>query len=174
MRVEPDHHAQATAAGERLAGIYREVGERSMRELPVYNDALDVEAIGFRCHDGRALGVVLTPWFMNIVLAPLDEAAGDGSPAGATVQRALPAGNFDFTVGDLDGFGRIETCSLFSPMFAFAGQEAARAAAHAALAALLDPDFTDKADDAPIATRATAPARLNRRSLLRGELASRL
>ncbi|ABD89299.1 [NiFe]-hydrogenase assembly chaperone HybE [Rhodopseudomonas palustris] len=163
--------AKAAAIGAALAALYR-AADRGMRELPIHNAKLDVAAVGFRAHEGRALGVVLTPWFMNLVLAPLDATAPSDAPPGATLSRSLPAGTFDFTVGALDGFGIIESCSLFSPMFEFADQDSALAAAEAALKAVLDPEF----DVAPAATEAAPPppppAAIDRRNFLRGALSS--
>lgn len=170
MRAEADQDdVAARAAGERLTALYRSIGECSMSELPVYNAALGVESIGFHAYEGRALGIVVTPWFMNIVLAPLDEGSDDAAASGETVRRALPAGSFDFIVGALDGFGRIESCSLFSPMFDFADPASARATAEAAMATIRDPQFdrTDADNDAPTPR---APHPIDRRSLLRGEL----
>ena len=40
----PNPEADAVAWGELLAGSYREIGDRAMRDLPIYNDALGVEA----------------------------------------------------------------------------------------------------------------------------------
>jgi [NiFe] hydrogenase assembly HybE family chaperone len=170
----PDWDAEARAAGEALATFYRGA-ERSMRELPVYNPALTVAAIGFRAIEDHAFGVVVTPWFMNLVRVPLN---GDGYalPHGAAVAHALPAGTLEFTVGNLDGFGGIESCSLFSPMFGFPDQQAAETAAVAALAAVLDPQFDAAAATAePLAPEPPAqpPAPLDRRRFLRGELTER-
>jgi [NiFe] hydrogenase assembly HybE family chaperone len=57
---------------------------------------------------------------------------------GATRSVALPCGKVDFLVADLEGFGRLLMCSLFSPMQDFVDQDAALATAQAALAALMD------------------------------------
>ena len=148
------------AWGERLADVYREIGARAMRELPIYHDALDVEAIGFSDVDGRILGIVITPWFMNVVI-PVAQGA-----AGSTVKIMLPAGSFEFTIGDVAGIGRIASCSLFSPMFEFADMAAARAAAEAALAALM----TAPEDEPSSERAATAPSAIDRRAFLRGTL----
>jgi [NiFe] hydrogenase assembly HybE family chaperone len=143
-----------------------------MRDLPVYNPALGVEAVGFHTYEGRAFGIIVTPWFMNIVLAPLEAPADSAAVPGATVRRMLPAAPFDFTVGTLDGFGTIESCSLFSPMHEFADHAAARAAAEAALAAICDPQFgKDDADDPAAPSSRPAAGTIDRRSLLRGQLA---
>lgn len=159
MVADVDDHARAEAVGEWLVELYRAIANTTMRDLPIVNPALGVEAIGFHARDGRALGIVVTPWFMNLVLAPL--ADSEEQPIGTTVRRALPAGNVDFVTATLDGFGSLETCSLFSPMFAFADAEVARATAQAALSALLDPAFGEPVE---------APKAIDRRRLLRGGL----
>jgi len=169
-----DRDAQARAAGEALAAFYR-VAERSMRELPICNPALAVAAIGFRAIADHAFGIIVTPWFMNLVRVPLDR-DGRALPQGAAVAHALPAGTLEFTVGQLDGVGQIESCSLYSPMFGFPDQPAAETAAAAALAAVLDPQFDAAAATAePVAPEppVSPPAPLDRRRFLRGELTER-
>ena len=165
----PDRDTEARATGDALAAVYR-IADRGMRDLPIYNPALAVAAIGFRALGDSALGVVVTPWFMNLVRVPADRGA-EASP-GATVARAMPAGVMDFTVGVLDGFGVIESCSLASPMFGFADQQIAESTALAALAAVLDPDFAVDAAPEAAAVPQPAPA-LDRRRFLRGALTER-
>ena len=165
-----DRDPEARAAGDALAAFYH-AAERGMRDLPVFNAALQVAAIGFHARDDHAFGVMVTPWFMNLVRIPLD-AAVYALPHGSGVSRALPAGALEFTVGRLDGFGLIESCSLFSPMFGFADQQAAELAASAALTAVLDPQFTPTADQATEPPSPTKVA-LDRRKFLRGELRER-
>ncbi|WP_315799501.1 [NiFe]-hydrogenase assembly chaperone HybE [Bradyrhizobium sp. SZCCHNR1002] len=151
------------AWGERLAGLYREIGARTMRELPIYHDALDVEAVGFTSVHGLTVGIVVTPWFMNVIV-PVSEGS-----VGASVTLELPAGCFAFTIGEVAGVGRIASCSLFSPMFEFEDMAAARAAAKAAMAALMTAQ-----DDGPDAERAVTTSRaIDRRALLRGALSER-
>jgi len=169
-----DRDADARAAGEALAAFYRRA-EPSMRDLPVYNPALRVAAIGFRAIEDHAFGIVVTPWFMNLVQVSLDR-GGNDLQQGAAVARALPAGTLEFTFAKLDGFGAIESCSLFSPMFGFPDQQAAETAAVAALAAVLDPQFDAVAATAePVAPAppASLPTALDRRRFLRGELTER-
>ena len=149
------------AWGERLASVYREIGARTMRELPIYHDALDVEAIGFNAYQGKTIGIVITPWFMNVVTP-----AAQGT-LGSSIDIVLPAGSFAFTVGDVDGIGRIASCSLFSPMFQFQDMAAARAAAEAALAALMAPPDDESSREMK------APSAIDRRALLRGTLSER-
>jgi [NiFe] hydrogenase assembly HybE family chaperone len=154
--------AAAREVGDLVADWYRAVHERSMRGLPICNAALDVEATGFRAHEGHAVGVVTTPWFMNIVVVPLRPEGPIllGMP-GRPVALPVPAGLVDMTVADLDGFGHVGVCALFSPMDEFTPETAA-AAARAALEALFDPALLD-----PVPA---SPRQMDRRALLRGRL----
>ncbi|WBU30841.1 [NiFe]-hydrogenase assembly chaperone HybE [Rhodopseudomonas palustris] len=163
--VAAHRDVEARAAGEAVAAIYR-AAVPAMRDLPVFNPALDVAAIGFRALDDHAFGVIVTPWFMNLVRLPLDPATA-GRSQGEVVTRVLPVGALEFTAGQLDGIGGIESCSLFSPMFDFADQSAAEAAAEAALAAVLEPEQV--ADETlPSQAPSKMATTLDRRGLLRG------
>ena len=152
------------AWGEMLAGIYREIGERSMRDLPIFNDALSVEAIGFRRFNHAIVGIMVTPWFMNVI-ATVEE----NSPhrPGSTQCLVFPAGEIEFTISDVAPAVRIASCSLFSPMFQFDDMAAARATADAALAALMTP--SDDRDD----VKAVDVSTIDRRNFLRGVLTER-
>jgi [NiFe] hydrogenase assembly HybE family chaperone len=140
--------AQSDAAA-RLVGAYRKIA-LSMHGLPIYNPQLVVEAVQFREHAGRQVGIVLTPWFMNIV-AVATAADRESWQSGATVRLGFPSGEYDFIVGEIEEFGWLASCSLFSPMNDFADHAAARAAAESAGGALFEPD----PDEAPqVATSA--------------------
>ncbi len=159
--------ADALAWGERLALAYREIGDRAMRDLPIYNDALGVEAVGFRPYNGTIVGIVVTPWFMNVVI-PAGEIAQEASVP--SLRARFPAGDIDFAVSEVIPVGRIASCSLFSPMFGFADMASARATAEAALAELMLPADSEEA------VRRRAPATtstIDRRNFLRGVLTER-
>ncbi|MFZ3179551.1 MAG: [NiFe]-hydrogenase assembly chaperone HybE, partial [Methylocystis silviterrae] len=141
---------------------YRRVHE-AMRDLPICNPALEIEAIGFRPYGGQALGVILTPWFMNLMICAADAEELPPKAPGETAYWPLTAGRVGFVVGRLEGFGRVDSCSLFSPMDDFADHAAARAVAVAALDELFDPALADAR-----ATAARRPALLDRRSLIFG------
>ncbi|HEY8063340.1 MAG TPA: [NiFe]-hydrogenase assembly chaperone HybE [Methylosinus sp.] len=165
--------SDAAARGATLADFYRRVHETSMRDSGVCNEALEVEAIGFRDFGPYALGVVVTPWFANLVVAAPREDADAPFPDPATLRLRFPAGDVDFNVSEIAGFGRIAACSLFSPMDEFADHEAARIAARSALDALLDPALQEAQNqeaqnqDAPKREDAAASG-LDRRALLGG------
>ena len=123
--------AQAAACAQRLAAAFRHIAATRMQGVPLLHPRLSVEAIGFqplRDDDGcAATGILLTPWFMNLIWLPLD-----GQPVAAPGQareHRLGVESFDFIGACEDGFGSYEMCSLFSPMFEFADQAGARATA---------------------------------------------
>jgi [NiFe] hydrogenase assembly HybE family chaperone len=155
----------------RVQAAYQRVQRERMAGLPFVNAALRVELIGLRRWQGLWLGVLLTPWCMNLLLLPGDAAGGDGQPqtpwprlvAGQTAQFAFPAAVMSFFGGREDGFGDYLACSLFSPVFEFTDQDHARATAEACLLALLDP-----AAAAAQAAPAKAPVDAGKRNFLRG------
>jgi [NiFe] hydrogenase assembly HybE family chaperone len=114
-----------------LVQAYARVGER-MRDLPVYNPRLAVEVTALRRCDAGQVGVLATPWCMNLVLLSGDERRREGSSR----QVAFPSGVYRFTAGFLAGFGGLESCSLFSPMHEFDDPAVVRAVAGHALTAL--------------------------------------
>lgn len=149
----------ATAVA-RLVAYYERAAAR-LRDLPMYHAALQVEAVGFREHEGRLVGVIVTPWFMNLTVLP--------SPAdlatwrkGALARLSFPSGVYEFSIGDADENGLVATCSLFSLMHEFETQAAARAAALAASEALFE-----RPAPAGQAGQRTAPS-MSRRRFLRG------
>jgi [NiFe] hydrogenase assembly HybE family chaperone len=137
-----------------LANAYRRVA-LTMKGLPIYNPTVAVEAIGFREHEGRQAGVVVTPWFMNLTVLPSEAEKTVWIPGG-TVRLTFPSGQYDLLVGELPGFGLVGTCPLFPLMADFTDHEAAQVAAQAAADALFE------AEEPP-----PAPA-VSRRQLLGG------
>ncbi|MCW8885275.1 MAG: [NiFe]-hydrogenase assembly chaperone HybE [Motiliproteus sp.] len=101
-----------------LERIYNHIYRDSMQEVPVVNHAIEVEAIGFSEWEGHWLGVMLTPWFMNIMVIPKT-----GSPwpqlemgKGKEVMLSFPQGEYKFSARDDEGIGSYLSCSLASPV----------------------------------------------------------
>jgi [NiFe] hydrogenase assembly HybE family chaperone len=99
-----------------------------MQDLPIVNRHLQVETVGFQDHEGHQLGVLLTPWFMNLVLIPGDEQWRD-SAQGDTLSMAFPSGPMDFTVSQDDVLGTYLTAVLFRSVTDMPDQATARAIA---------------------------------------------
>ena len=121
-----------------LEAAFRRVLRTQMQDMPMVNPALKVEAVGFRPWADHWLGVLVTPWFMNLWLMP--RVAAKWQPIGERESRhyVFPAGVFEFIGGRDPTLGDYQACSLFSPMFEFADPAAARETALAALDALFD------------------------------------
>ena len=130
----------------RLEAAFGAVYEQRMQGLPFVNAALAVEAVGFRPWNGHWLGVLITPWFMNLVLLPDDDAAWPALRAGEKCGQSFPAGVFEFIAGREGTLGEYLACSLFSPMFEFADHETAHLVAAAAREALFDATNLEQTD----------------------------
>lgn len=163
MAIEPDNAAleNAVAVGDRLADAYRLIEAGPMADVPILNLALAVAPVGFRSFGTMVFGMMLTPWFLNLVAIPDEDTDMSGVPSGTTIKIGLPAGEVDFLSADVAGFGPLLSCSLFSPVFEFRSQDEALAVAEAAIEAFFD---LHALEDRP--PEKTAP--VNRRALLRG------
>lgn len=133
--------------------------------VPLLNPALRVQAVGFRPWSAHWLGVLVTPWFMNLMLLPRERAQWPEVGARESRHYVFPAGVFEFIGGRDAVLGSYQACSLFSPMFEFADPAAAHDTAVAALAALFDAAQRPRSDAPPAeatttisATTATAAA----------------
>lgn len=146
---EVARQSECAHLAERLEAHFVEVRARAMKDVPICNDNLAVACTGFRPWREWAVGIVVTPWFMNIVAAPLSGAPSVSAAPGATQSLALPAGEVAFLAADLEGFDRLLMCSLFSPMQDFVDHEAALATAQAALDLLLAPPADVPAPESP-------------------------
>lgn len=140
----------------RLEAAYRTIRDERMRGVPILNPALDVAAVGFAVREGRWLGVMVTPWCMNLMLLPHDPQAWKTLPVGRKRAYPLPAGEYEFIGGCDPILGEYQMCSLFSPMSEFADMETATLTARLALEAVLDPA---NAESSPQNVAAEVPER---------------
>ena len=134
--------ASATALRERVNALTRHfthVHTVRMAGIPLLNDALSVEAVGFEwaAADAAAApvaeGVLITPWFMSLVRLPL-QVLPHGNRVGRSVVHPFGCERFDFIGGHDEAIGFYETCALFSPMNGFTSQALALETALASLA----------------------------------------
>ena len=139
-----------------LVRHYKRVARERMQGLPIVNPELAVEAVGFGYLDEHQLGVLITPWFMNLVLLPgSDEWAGHSQ--GSTVSLVLPNARQEFLVGHDDALGVFLSAILFRSVSDFPDQATAVAVAEEVLRMLWS---------SPETRPATAP--LSRRDVLTG------
>lgn len=119
-----------------LEGCFRQILEQRMRGMPILNEALEVQSVGFQPWDGHVVGVLITPWFMNLMLLPIEGDSWSELSLGGRVDITFPAHSYPFSLNEIEGIGRCLTHSLYSPMFQFGDQAAAVATAEGILAGL--------------------------------------
>jgi len=172
--------AEETRTGdvEALIKAYKKVDQERMQDLPFRNQQLGVEAVGFQPWQSGSLGVVITPWFMNLVYLAGEDTDWSAHRHGDLVIHVLPSGRYEFIQGDLDGFGVLQSCSLSSPVLEFETMESARETASAVMLLMLEAPKDDvafqgeplKTEPDPEPTLATG--RISRRELIRGRRAA--
>ncbi len=169
---------------ERMEACFEGIQKKRMDGVPILNEALAVRAVGPRAWNGNSVFVLLTPWFMNLLLHPA-ETEQTTARIGDKRIFVFPAGRFEFIFCHEEEIGPHWMCSLFSPVLEFGDQETALAAAEAALAAVFDeetepdPDEAEieamwngelpEADDGPDEPAGAGPRAVSRRRFLRGE-----
>jgi [NiFe] hydrogenase assembly HybE family chaperone len=158
---DPDNHPRVQA----LIGLFQRI-DSGMRDMPIYNDKIAIEAIGFRPFGtGELLGVLLTPWFMNMIMLSIEPVPMNMAEIGRTVSVELPAGKRVFAVGGDETIGLYKAHSLHSPVLNFTLPGQAQAEARRMLALLMSPpDVTAET----AARNGSGTNRLDRRALLFG------
>lgn len=134
----------------KLESIFDNILTHRMDGLPVINKLLSVKAIGFHAWNNYQLGILITPWFMNLMLIPSTDSSTTSkdttnTPAkvGSTQNHIFPSGSYEFVTGFEEAFGHYQSCSLFSPMFEFDDQQIAELTAKEALDAIMNDENID-------------------------------
>jgi len=112
-------------AAYHLEQLYNDIQADRMDGIPILNGELKVQAVGFREWHEYVIGVLVTPWFMNLMLLPTAETDWSDLNVGNKRSYAFEAGSFEFIMGWEEELGKYMSCSMFSPMFDFANQDAA-------------------------------------------------
>ncbi|HET7833794.1 MAG TPA: [NiFe]-hydrogenase assembly chaperone HybE [Gallionella sp.] len=158
------------AAVRKLEEVFGEIARTRMADVPIVNPAVRVEAIGFREWEGRRIGVLVTPWTVNLVLLPGAQPLAALGLDEKTVWT-FPSGAYHFMGLNEPALGTCHSCPLISPV-PFATHEDAVAVAHEIMAALFeapkrDDDLAAKIEDARIKGEAVSQQQMSRRGFLR-------
>ncbi|SHG77849.1 [NiFe]-hydrogenase assembly chaperone HybE [Marivita hallyeonensis] len=121
-----------------LAADFTEIWNAKMKDVPIVNKLLHVQAVGFRMHEGRPLGVLISPWFMNLIQLPGKDETWDDLTPGEKELIAFPSGAYEFIHNTREQTGGYKACSLFSPMGDFNTQAQAVDVGKAVMQALFD------------------------------------
>ena len=144
---------------ESLVEHFRTVARERMQGLPIVNPRIDVETVGFRDLGQHRFGVLIAPWFMNMILLPGTDDWSDLAQ-GTAVTITLPDGDYDFTVTrDENSAENYLSAILFRTMADFPDQATARAVAEEIVERLHE----NKDPQPPVDER-----RISRRGLLSG------
>ncbi len=144
-----DLDGDAVRLSRKLEAVFAKIQRERMQDVPILNPALSVAAIGVRPHGESWLcGAcdALVHQHHAPARTPQHAEAWSRVSLGTKVEQDFPAGTFEFICGAEDELGPYRMCSLFSPVLQFANQDAALAAAEAALGALFD-ETLDRASE---------------------------
>ena len=92
-----------TLTPQSLVDTYRQIAEERMQDMPFFNTALQVEAVGFRAWEEHQVGVLITPWFMNLVLIPGPEEEWRDFSSDKARAWEFPSGSCEFHASRPDG-----------------------------------------------------------------------
>ena len=146
-RAEPWPDSPQPAVERCFARILAE----RMHGLPFLNPALSVQAIDFQRVDGDWLGGLITPWSVQLVLAPGGGSLWVDTPSGERSMVALPVGRLAFIADEGDrGLPAFQYLPLVNATAALVSDDEARAFVRDALATALRPPAT------PVETMAAA------------------
>lgn len=120
----------------RLQAVFENIAATRMVGLPILNPALRVEAVGFREWEGRWIGVLVTPWMINLVLMPGADAPLQPLLLDQKKPWRFPSGPYQFMGLNEPELGTCHICPLISPVAEFATHEEALAVARELAGAL--------------------------------------
>lgn len=153
-----------TEHARRIKKVFENIQLNRMTDMPMVNPALSVDVVGFEENSDRCVGILITPWCMNLMLMPQADEWSSLKP-GTKQCHSLPSGQYEFVVAEEQGLGRFQSCSLFSLMFEFDDQEIALVTAQAALVAVME---EAQAPARKTEQEAAQSRKLSRRDFLRG------
>jgi len=129
--------ADPQAAVDRLEQIFVHILHNNMQGIPILNNHLAVQTLGFQVFDGRIIGIIITPWLMNLIMLPNKQDDWSKLQLGDKMPVKFPSAVHKFMVNEIDGIGKCKTCSLYSPMHEFSSQTHALTVAQDFINALL-------------------------------------
>jgi len=104
---------QTTVSSTDLAARFSDIHKQRMQGLPFINAQLEVEAIGFREFQDFEIGVLITPWFMNLILLPSADVR-TSIDQGHRINACFPSGDIEFTAAQDEELGLYFSAVLFS------------------------------------------------------------
>ncbi len=125
------------ALTQQIEDVFLRIEQEQMQGIPLLNPMLKVKSVGFQEFEGRVVGVIITPWMMNLMMFPGEDEDWSDMALGHKQPHRFPANQYKFMVNEIDGIGCCQTHSLYSPMHEFVDQEHAEAAARSFMQTLM-------------------------------------
>lgn len=126
------------AIAQQFETCFDDIYQTRMHDVPIVNRKLSVKAIGFQEWNGQILGILLTPWFLNLILVPHLSEQEDTSPqVGAKKMVPFASGSFEFIYNYEASVGGFWSCSLLSPVLDLDSQLLAEETANVSLNLIL-------------------------------------
>lgn len=94
-----------------------------MQDYEQLNPHLHVQAVCCEEWGGRLIGILITPWFMGMVLFEMPHEDWSNLDVGSVIAQGFPSGSYDFTAIREEEIGTVLVCSLFAPVDEFDTQE---------------------------------------------------
>lgn len=120
----PSMTSEATAITALLEHFER-IQDTHMRGLPILNPHMVVEVVGTRSFGQHRICVLITPWFMNLVMLPGTEEWASVDQ-GESFKLDFPGESLDFNVTRDEEIGTFLSAVLFRTVTDFPDQETAR------------------------------------------------
>lgn len=156
----------------RLQATFEMIAATRMADVPIVNPRLRVETVGFRLWQGFWVGVLVTPWSINLVLLPGDDVPLQPLRLDETRAWTFASGTYEFMGLSEPQLGPCQMCPLISPVAEFAAHEQAVTLAREIAAALFAEVEEGATRDLALADM-VEEARLNGESLARKSVTRR-
>ena len=161
-----------TAVVQKLESAFNEIARTRMLDVPILNSALRVETVGFREWEGRWIGVLVTPWMINLVLLPGQEATLLPLALDEKRMWSFPSGDYEFMGLNEPQIGACHMCSLISPVMEFDTHEEAIEVAREIMKELFleqksKEELATRIDEARLKGEAISQQNMSRRDFLR-------
>ncbi|MCW8931422.1 MAG: [NiFe]-hydrogenase assembly chaperone HybE [Gammaproteobacteria bacterium] len=110
-------------AADTLLQTFEHILQENMQGIPILNNKLQVQTLGFQKFEGRIIGIVITPWLMNLIMLPNEDDDWNELELGKKMPIKFPSSSHKFMVNEIDGIGKCKTHSMYSPMHEFSSQD---------------------------------------------------
>jgi [NiFe] hydrogenase assembly HybE family chaperone len=119
-----------------LEAAFVEIAQRRMAGVALMHPRVQVQATQFVAQGAQlAVGILITPWFMNLLRLPLTRS--DHCQVGSKATHSLGDYAVEFTSAFEPAIGGFESCSVYSPLTMFEDHAAVWATAQALMRTLL-------------------------------------